>query len=438
MDWEKLYKERWTTAKDAVKKVIKPGDTVVWGGGHAVQPACDAILEVVKEGGLDNLTLEGNLMLSNPHLDDPAWAEHGARYKSIFYGGIERQGVAAGNTTYVPMVYSNMGRWYEMLQPDVGILEMTPPDENGMCNLGCLTPGYGSLVLSQCKHIIAGINEKLPRVNGDLQQIPVERIDAFIENNSDLPIYPVLRPSEIDNKICDFILEEVPDGACLQFGFGGMPNALGYGMRVKKHLGIHTEMLTASMIDLIKEGVVDNSMKGYMPGKTVCAFTLGDQSQYDYVNNNKDCLFLPYSITNDPYNIAQNDNFVSVNNALEIDLKGAVCADTIGFRQFSGVGGQIDFVRGATMSKGGKSFIALESTFTAKDGTKKSHIVLDLAPGAQVTTLRSEIMYVVTEYGCVNLWGQDEPTRAKLLISIAHPDFRDELTFQAKKAGILY
>lgn len=438
MDWIKKYADKQMSADEAVSKFVKNGDFIFLGSGQPAKELCTALFDAIEDEKLEGIIGDGALLLQDIGLRGRKMTPEQFRHKTYFYGGYERSWVPERKATYVPLVYSNMGLYYEMIKPDVVFTVLSMPDEEGYCNVSCFASGQMPDLIKHGKTIIAEFNPNYPRVHGADNTIHIRDLAAFMVNEQPLPLYPVTQPTELEQKISDHILEHVPDGACIQLGIGGMPNALGYGLRSKKDIGIHSEMLTASMVDLMKEGVVNNSRKNYMPGIAVCGFALGEQAQYDFVNNNPDCYFLPHSVLNRPDVIGQNDNFISVNNALEMDLCGSICSDTIGFRQFSGVGGQIDFVRGATYSKGGKSFIAATSSYTDKKGELKSRIVLDLVAGAQVTTLRSEIMYVVTEYGCVNLWGQDIPTRAKMMIGIAHPQFREELTFQAKQNGLLY
>jgi acyl-CoA hydrolase len=439
MNWQQEYESKKMSAEDAVARFVKNGDRVSLGSGPLVESLCRVLADTVRAGKLNHISFDGSLILSNIHLNDTSLTSDKLRYQSYFLGDYGRAGVAAGSTTYVPLAYSNMRKYYEMNSLDVTFVHLTPPNEEGYCNMGCFSAGVMPLVLANTKTIIAGINPHMPWVAGDEETIHVSKIDAFVDNNLPLPEVPVERANEDDIKISNFILNEIPtEGACIQLGIGAMPNAIGYGLKNMRHVGIHTEMITGSMMELMVAGVVDNSQKKFMPGVSVASFTLGEQWQYDYVNKNKNVWFVSHHIGNNPYIIAQNDKVMSINGALAIDLQGSACAASIGFRPFSGAGGQIDYVRGATYSKGGKSFIALPSTFKDKSGATHSKIVLNLATGSQVTTSLSEIMYVVTEQGIVNLWGKDIPTRAKLLISIAHPDFREELTLQAKKQGLIY
>ena len=232
-------------------------------------------------------------------------------------------------------------------------------------------------------------------------------------------------------------MEQIPDGACIQLGLGGVANAVGYGLKKKNDLGAHTELMSDSMMELMKLGVLNNSRKSYIPDKTVAAFTFGSRALYDFVNYNKDMYYLPFPVVNNPVNIAKNDHMISINTALSADIFGQINADNIAGHQHSTTGGQVDFVRGAQMSRGGKSFIAMTSTYTDKNGRLASRIAPHFPIGTCVTTPRSDVQYVVTEYGCVNLKTLTMKDRIRAMISLAHPAFRETLTEEAKNAGFL-
>lgn len=436
--WKETYQQKMMSPEDVVNKFVKNGDTVYMGGLTVPSMILNPMFDKAMADELKGITLVGNLIINELPLADPRLKKENLCYKSFFFGGYERAGQKAGNVTFVPTQFQNFPVYMRnIVKPDISIISVTPPDENGYCNLGPFGSGFSSIAREVSKKMVVQVNKNIPRVCGLNLNIHVDDIDAFVEHEEPLTIYPMQETSEIDQKIANFIIDEIPDGACIQLGLGGMSNAVGYGLKDKKHLGVHTEMLTESMKYLIEIGAIDNSRKNLLPGKSVIGFTLGNQALYDFVNNNQDLYFASYEFTNKVSNIMQNDNVISINTALSIDLTGQVCSESLGFRHFSGVGGQVDYVRGALHSKGGKSFIAVSSTAKVKDKTV-SKIVLDFDPGSATTTLRSDVQYIVTEYGCVNLFGEDIPTRAKKLISIAHPDFRDELTFEAKQKGYIY
>jgi len=435
MNWEMIFKERTMSAPEAVAEHIKDGDKVFAGGLTTATETLSAILDAVKKGDRKGITFHGNLLLGDLDFTNPSLSENNFRYHCFFGGGLERAGAKAHNVSFVPLHFNNFGRYMAHVEPDVAVLPMTPPDEKGYCNLG--PSGYSPAGALNAKKIIAQITPELPRVYGSAHDFHVSEIAAFVLGDEPVATIPSLPASAQDQKIAEYIVDRIPDGACFQLGIGGLANAVGYGLRSKKHLGVHSEMYTESMAALQAEGIIDNSRKTFMPGRSVAGFALGSKEQYAFLENNPKVFFTPYEFVNDIQNIIANDNMISINNALSVDLTGQVCAESIGFRQYSGSGGQMDYIRGTTRSKGGKSFIAFPSTVETKDGPR-SRIVLNLEPGSVVTSLRAEVQYMVTEYGCVNLQFCDIPTRAKRLISIAHPDFRDELTYQAKKVGYLY
>ena len=259
-------------------------------------------------------------------------------------------------------------------------------------------------------------------------------MDGLIENNIELPVLPPVKLDEVSVTIGGLIAEQIPDGACIQLGIGAIPDATGMALKTKKDLGIHTEMFTDSMVELIECGAVNNSRKQIHRGQSVTTFAFGSKRIYDFIDDNPAIALLPVDYVNNPEVICKNDNMISINAALEVDLWGQVCAESVGTKHMSGSGGQIDYVRGACQSKGGKSFIAFSST--AKGGTI-SKIKPILTPGAVCTTSKNDVDYIVTEYGLAHLRGCSLGERAKRLIAIAHPDFRDELSFEAKKRGIL-
>ena len=441
MDWEKVYKSKVMTAAEAVETIIKDGDRVALGGLALATAPLNEMFARIKKGKLGHITLGGNLITDSIPIDDPELTPEMIRYQAFFFGGFERLGYAKKNVTFVPMQFNNLRRYMtEVFRPDVGILQLTPPDKDGYCCISATGAGFQPSVVESSKKIIAQVNRKLPWVYGHPEMyVHLNRIDAIVEQDNEIPLFPMTPISEIDQKIANLIIPEIPDGATIQLGLGGMANAIGYGLKDKKHLGVHSEMFTESMAYLHQIGVIDNSQKTFMPGVSVAGFTLGQKEQYEYCADNKLLYFAPYSFVNAVKNIQKNDNMISINNAITIDLGGQINSESIGWRHFSGTGGQVDFVRGAMNSRGGKSFICISSASTdKKSGELRSRIILDLPAGGVTSTLRSDVMYVCTEYGLVNLFGKDLPTRAKLLISIAHPQFREQLEFDAKKCGIIY
>lgn len=427
------------SAREAIDVIVKNNDTVSLCGLAIATAPLEELLNKVKAGELEGITLDGNLITNPLPLDDPYFTEDKLRYKCYFLGGYERQGCKAGSTTFVPLQFCYYRKYIcNKLKPDVGIINVTPPDEKGFCNVGPLGAGFTPAVVESADKIIAQVNRNIPRVYGDEGlNVHISQIDAIVEADTDIPEYPMDTITDTDKKIASHIIDKIPDGATIQLGLGSMGNAIGYGLKDKKDLGVHSEMFTESMQYLMKCGVITNKKKTFMPGVTVAGFTLGNKEHYEFCDNNKSLHFAPYSFTNNIRNIASNKNMISVNSALNMDVLGQVNTSNIGFRSYSGTGGHSDFVRGACASDGGKSFIAMTST-VEKKGELISRILLDFPAGVTTDTLSTDVQHVVTEYGCVNIWGDDVPTRVKKMISIAHPKFREKLEFDARKNGLLY
>ena len=359
------------------------------------------------------------------------------RINSYFMGSQERQGIAKGITDYTSFHLSQVDRWAkEVARPDVAFIEVSLPDEDGYMSLGASGVCIGTYLLESSKKIILQVNRHAPYVMGEYNRVHVSQADLIVEDDEelfsvgDLPLSPELET------ISKFLIDEIHDGDCIQLGIGGLANAVGYGLASKNDLGCHTELIGDSIRFLMQNGNITNKHKGFVPGKTTVSFALGSKELYDFLDHNDDLCFLPMPITNNPSNIAKNDNMVSINTALSIDLMGQVVADNLDGRQYSGVGGQIDFVRGSQMSKGGRSYIAVTSTYNNSKTGRGSRIVPMFKPGTAVTTPRSEVQFIVTEYGCVDLKRLTMSERAKALIELAHPDFRAELTDEAKRMNL--
>ena len=358
---------------------------------------------------------------------------------SLFYGPAER--------AFKYKLESNIG--FQVLQlsqsyddrinyhrGDVVMMAATPPDEDGNMSFG-MVPIDTEYCLN-ARDVIVQINENVPYIKGADNMINIKDVTCAVDMTEPLFTVDQNDPNEDELKIADLIAERIPDGACLQFGIGGLSTAMGSRCVDKKHLGIHTEMFVESMADLVECGAVDNSMKQIDKGISTFGFAMGSERLSEFLNNNPLCESRCFSYSNDPYMIAKNDRVYSINSAMQVDITGQVASEGIGFVQHSGIGGQLDYVRGAQMSKGGHSFIALSSTHTNRKGETSSKIVIGHPMGTPITTPRAEVEYIVTEYGIADLKYQTLEERAKRLIAIAHPDFRDELTFEAKKLGLLY
>lgn len=352
---------------------------------------------------------------------------------SSFCSAISRAAVNSPRADFWPFTYWDAPALvYEYKNYDVFVISVSPMDEHGYFSFG-VTGSSSQAYMKKSKMILVEVNQQMPYCAA-APKVHISEVTAICEADYTLPVIPPPQLDDVSLTIGNIIAEEIPNGACLQLGIGSIPDAVGMALKGKQHLGIHTEMLTDSMIELIECGAVDNSEKQTHIGQTIATFAFGSQRIYDYINHNPAVEILPVEEVNNPYNIAKNDNFISVNAALEVDLMGQVSAESIGYQMFSGMGGQLDFVRGTVMSKGGKSFIAFPST--AKKNTL-SKIKPILTPGALVTTGRSDVDMIVTEYGIAKIRGRTISERAKALISIAHPDFRDELLFEAKKMNLI-
>ncbi len=345
-----------------------------------------------------------------------------------------------GNVSFIPNHLHFAGtRRLEHISPDIFVCAASMPDKHGYISLS-LGNTYEKQALKAAKIVILEINPNYPRTFGDVE-VNIKDVDYLVKVDYPVPTLPDVPFTEKDEKIGKFIADYVHDGDCIQLGIGGIPNAVAEALKGKKHLGIHTEMLTSGMAELIEMGVVDNSCKQINNGKTVTTFILGNQKLYDLVNDNPSIMVMDGSYTNNPFIIAQNDNQVSINTTVEVDLTGQCCSESIGSEQISGSGGQADTAIGARLSKGGRSIIALYSTAMVKNpetGEKEevSKIVPQLKPGAIVTLQRQDVDYVVTEYGIVNLTGTTVAERVEKLISIAHPKYREDLYKQAVALGI--
>jgi len=349
------------------------------------------------------------------------------RPNSFFIGANMRKQLNAGIGDYVPVFLSEVPLLFKrrILPIDVALIQVSPPDAHGYCSLGP-SVDVSLAAIQSAKYVIAQINPRVPRTHGD-GLIPVSMLHAAIE--VDEPIYEVL-PGEIsaeDRKIGQYVASLVEDGATLQLGIGGIPNATLAELIHHKGLGIHTEMFSDGVIDLVERGVITGEHKAVLPHRIVSAFVMGSQRVYDFIDDNPGVAMKQASYTNDTSIIRRNPKVTAINSAIEVDLTGQVCADTIGTYQYSGVGGQMDFVRGASLSEGGKPIIALPST-TSKGLSK---IVSFLKEGAGVTTTRAHVHYIVTEYGIADLYGRNLRQRARALINIAHPDHREDLDRQA-------
>jgi 4-hydroxybutyrate CoA-transferase len=431
MNWLSEYEAKRTSAEDAVR-AVRSGDTVY------IHPGCanpESLVEALlgRAHELRNVEILHLLTFGNTKFVDPEF-EGVFRGNALFTGGNVRKAINEGRADYIPIFLHEIENLFSSGEHpvDVVLCQVSPPDK-----YGCMSLGVGvdcTLTAARhAKHVIAEVNPKMPRTFGDCF-LHIEDIDAIVEVGHDLPELHPEPADDIQRRIAENVSGLIPDGATLQMGIGAIPDAVLAGLVDHRNLGIHTEMFSDGVIPLIESGVLNGAHKTLKPGKLVAGFVLGTRTLFDFINDNPTFEFHPIRYVNDPFVIAQNDKMIAINSAIEVDITGQVSSDSIGTRVYSGFGGQVDFMRGAARSRGGKPVIALPST--AKNGTV-SRIAATLTPGAGVVTSRADVHYVVTEHGVAYLHGKNLRQRAEALISIADPRFRDELYDFAARAHYL-
>jgi acyl-CoA hydrolase len=424
---------------ETVAGTIKPGDWIDYGFGMAQPDAFDKAL-AARVGEIADVRIRNCLtMRPRTTIDVDPEGDH-FLYFNWHFTGYDRKQHDAGRCNYIPMNFGEAPDLYRRFVPpvDAVILKCAPADADGWFNFGGAAT-YLRAIVERAKTVVVEVNPHTPYVYGPKNGIHISEADFIIEGDGQpIPEIGNPPPGEIDHKVANFIAAEIEDGACLQIGIGGMPNAVCACLKDSgvKDLGVHTEMMTDGIIDLYEAGIVTGSRKTIDRGKMAFTFAAGSARQYAALDRNHDAICYPVDYTNLPQNVMQNDRVVSINNTTQIDLQGQAASETDGHRHLTGTGGQLQFVRGAYASKGGKSFICLASTYDRK-GQRRSRIVIDLTPGNVVTTPRTDTMYVVTEYGIVNLKGKAVAERALALISIAHPDFREDLERDARARNII-
>ena len=434
-----MYRSKLTTADEAVK-VIKSGDWVDYGFCNTHPHVLDEAL-ARRAPELEDVKVRGGIALWKPAIFDIEEPAKHIIYNSHHTSGFERKHIDTGACFYEPMRYSELPRYYydHINPPDVAMIQVGPMDKHGYFNFG-VSASHMKAICDTAKILIVEVNQNMPRCLGGFgESVHITDVDMIVEGRND-PMGQMLSapPTEIDKAVAKQVVERIPNGACLQLGIGGMPNAVGMLLCESdlRDMSVHTEMYVEAFVDLSLCGKISGANKSIDHGRQTYSFAAGSQRVYDFLDDNRMCMAAPVSYVNDIRTIAAIDNFMSINNAVDIDLYGQVSSETSGIRHISGAGGQQDFVLGAYLSNGGKSFICLSSTFKKKDGTLASRIRPTLAEGSIVTDTRVNTMYVVTEYGCVNLKGLSSWERAEALISIAHPDFREELIQAAQKQKI--
>lgn len=432
LNWKEIYKSRLCTAEEAVKS-IKSGDTVAF--AHAVaEPKVLVDAMVANAAAYKDVEVCHMVTLGKGEYSKVEYKDN-FRFNGWFTSPTTRASIAEGHGDFTPVFFHEVPKFIRqgIFDLDVMMVMVSPPDHNGFCCVG-VSVDYTMQGIESAKIVLAQVNDQVPVVYGDTF-VHVSKIDKFVEASH--PLYELGLPKigEVEEAIGKNCAELIEDGATLQLGIGAIPDAVLHFLKDKKNLGIHSEMISDGVVDLYEAGVINNSEKGLHKGKMIVTFLMGSKRLYDFAANNPAIEMRPVDYVNDPCIVAQNTKLVCINSCLSVDFMGQVVSDSIGTKQFSAVGGQVDFVRGAAMSLDGKgiAIIAMPSVATKKDGSIISKIAPYIDHGAAVTTSRQDVDYVITEYGIARLKGKTLKDRARGLISIAHPDFREELKVEFKK-----
>lgn len=443
MSYIKEYAQKLITAEEAAA-MVQPGMCLDYGWTTGTVEAVDKALakRMKEEPDLTDLVIRGGILVKKPAIFDvPDCAKH-FTWNSWHMTGIERKQIAKGNAFYAPIRYSELPRYYRdgITPPEIAFFQVAPLDKHGYFNFGP-NASHMMAVCDTAKTIVVEVNENMPRCLGGFEEgIHISKVDFIVEGDN--PAIGEMAaggaPTDVDIAVANLVVPEIPNGACLQLGIGGMPNTIGAMICESdlKDLGVHTEMYVDAFVDLKRAGKINGSKKSINRFRQTYAFGAGTKKLYDFLDDNPECMSAPVDYVNDIDTIGSIDNFMSINNTVDVDLFGQVNAETAGTKHISGAGGQLDFVLGAYKSNGGKSFICCSSAFTDKQGVMHSRIRPCLSEGSVVTDTRANIMYLVTEYGIVNLKGLSTWERAESIISVAHPDFRDELIAEAEKMKI--
>jgi 4-hydroxybutyrate CoA-transferase len=422
----KLYQSKVLTAEEAARKIQSNQRIFMTGNCSVPQKILAALVEYAPN--LENVEICQALTIGPADYVKPGMEKH-LRVNTMFISANIRKAVQEGRADFTPILLSEFTLLFKnkFLPLDIALIHVSPPDEHGFCSLG-VEVGLTKSPAESAKMIIAEVNQQMPRTLGD-SFIHLSRLTHIVPVDYPLPEMAMgdESPSAEIERMASYISDLIPDGATMQMGIGAIPDAVLKYLFEKKDLGIHTELFSDGVIDLVEAGVLTNARKTLHPGKMIAGFILGTKRLYDWVDDNPLIELHPTEYVNDPYVIAQNERQVAINSAIEIDLTGQVCADSIGPKLYSGVGGQLDFVYGASRSKDGVPIIALPSITTLRDGTIVSRIVPMLKEGAGVVTTRNHIRFVVTEYGVADLYGKSIRQRAHALITISHPNFREDL-----------
>jgi acetyl-CoA hydrolase len=424
MSWAEQYASRVTTAERAVKEIHTGQRVFLTGNCSVPRRLLEALVAFAP--ALEDVELVNVLTIGPAPHADPAMVGH-LKINTLFISDNVRAAVHDGRADFTPVMLSEVPLLFRngALPLDVALIHVSPPDEHGFCSLG-IEAGLTKTPAQVARLVIAEVNERMPRTLGD-SFIHISKIDLAIPVDYPLAELPMGEVTELSRRIGQHVAPLVEDGSTMQMGIGSIPDAVLDLLGGKRDLGVHTELFSDGVMRLVQAGVITNEKKTLHPGKIVAGFILGSQALYDFVDDNPIVELHPTEYVNDPFVISRNERMVSINSAIEVDLTGQVCADSIGPRPYSGVGGQMDFVYGASRSRGGRPIIALPSTVTLGDGKRLSRIVAMLKPGAGVTTTRNHVHYIVTEFGSAYLYGKTIRQRARALIEIAHPDFRADL-----------
>ncbi|WP_315115024.1 acetyl-CoA hydrolase/transferase C-terminal domain-containing protein [uncultured Clostridium sp.] len=426
MNWHEIYKSKIVSAEEAVKK-IKSGDRVVI--GHAVGEPTAVIEEmVINTENYTDVEIVHMVAMGRAEYAQPGMEKH-FRHNSIFVGGTTRDAVSEGRGDFTPCFFSEVPSLFkETLPVNVALIQVSSPDEHGYCSFG-VSNDYTKPAAECAKIIIAEVNDQMPRTMGD-SFIHISEINYVVESSHPIIELKPAKITDVEKAIGENCASLIEDGSTLQLGIGAIPDAVLLFLKDKKDLGIHSEMISDGVVELVEAGVITNKAKTLHPGKIIVTFLMGTKRLYDFANNNPMLEMYPVDYVNDPTVIMKNYKMVSINSCVQVDLMGQVASESVGLKQISGVGGQVDFVRGTNMSKDGKSIMAMPST--AAKG-KVSKIVPFLDEGAAISTSRNDVDYIVTEYGIAKLKGRTLRQRAKALINIAHPKFREELIKEYEK-----
>jgi len=427
MSWQ----DKVITAEEAAKLVNSGNRIFLTGNCSTPQSFLEALVDRHKE--VQNVEVVQLLGIGPGEYVTPEIADH-IRINSLFIAPNVRKAINDGLAEFTPVFLSEIPKLFRSgrLVLDIAVIQVSPPDAHGYCSYG-VEVGVTKSAAESAGLVIAEVNPNMPRTLG-ASFIHVNQINHFIEVDYPLPEIPSPPANEVQQKIAEHIAEMIPDGATMQLGIGGIPNAVLRKLTGHKNLGVHTELFSDGVMEMIEAGVITNAMKSIHPGKVVSGFVIGTQALYEYIHDNPVFELHPTEYVNDPFVIAQNNKMISINSALEIDITGQVCADSIGTKFYSGAGGQLDFVRGAARSEEGMTFIALPST--ARKDTL-SRITSQLKPGAGVVTSRYDVHYIVTEYGIADLWGRTISERVHAIVNIAHPNFREDLLRYAREQNYI-